>query len=132
VVVASWSDLVGYVRSNYKIADEQPEMLKLVFELDGLRSQVVFLWHLTLVDGQEDWVQIESPIGDLGAVDLLQALQQISNAVCGGLAVYGQVVTFRHAVPLLNLNINELERPLSLVIHTADRLERMLTGADKY
>jgi hypothetical protein len=42
------------------------------------------------------------------------------------------VLTIRHAVPLANLNINEFERPLSLVTNTADQLERQLTGADEY
>jgi hypothetical protein len=131
-MVASWNDLVGYVRSNYKISEERPDMIKLVFELEGLRTQAVFLWYLTLDDGREDWVQIESGIGELGSLDLSQALQQISNTVCGGLALVGTLVTYRHAVPLANLNINEFQRPLSLVTTTADRLERVLTGSDRY
>lgn len=130
--MAAWTDLVAYIRSNYKIADEQPDMIKLLFEVGGLRSQVVLLWHLTLAGGNEEWVQIESAIGELGSVDLGRALQEIGQTVCGGLATLGNLVTFRHAVPLLNLNINEFERPLELVTTTADHLERLLTGGDRY
>lgn len=130
--MAGWSDLAAYVRSRYKIAHEQPNMIKLLFEVDGLRSQVVLLWHLTLVNDTEEWVQIESAVGELGSIDLARALREISETVCGGLATLGDLVTFRHSVPLLNLNINEFERPLALVTATADHLERTLTGADEY
>lgn len=47
-------------------------------------------------------------------MDLSRALKEIGETVCGGMALMGKLVTFRHAVPLLNLNINEFERPLLL------------------
>jgi 5-carboxymethyl-2-hydroxymuconate isomerase len=126
--MATWADLTSYVRSRYKISEERPNLIKLVFETGNLRSQAVLLWHLTLSDGAEEWVQIESSFGELGSVNLAQALQEIGNTVCGGMAVMGDLVTFRHAVPLLNLNINEFERPLALVTSTADHLEHILTA----
>jgi len=130
--MATWENLAAYVRSNYKIADEQPKVIKLVFETGNLRSQTVLLWRMVLAGGAEEWVQIESAFGKLGAVDLHRALEMVSNMVCGGLGLVGELVTFRHAVPLLNLNINEFERPLALVTSTADELERELTGGDEY
>ncbi|SRR6266496_2054198 len=130
--MATWSDLVGYVRSNYKVSDERPGMVKMVFETENLRSQVVLLWHHTLMDGNEEWLQIESPFAQLGSVNLQQALEEVGRTVCGGAAVVFDLVTIRHAVPLANLNINEFERPLTLVTTTADYLEQKLIGGDKY
>ena len=49
-----------------------------------------------------------------------------------GLALVGNLVTFRHSLPLENLNINEIESPLALVTTTADQLERALTGGDRF
>jgi len=115
-----------------EIAESDERRIKLVFETNSLRSQVVMIWYLTLNDGKEDWVQIESPFGELGSVDLTAALQAISTTVCGGLALVGNLVTFRHSLPLENLNINELESPLALVTTTADQLERALTGGDRF
>src|SRR3981189_2305687 len=126
--MATWSDLSAYIHSNYKAAESDDRKIKLVFETGNLRSQVVIIWYLTLNEGKEEWVQIESPFGELGAVDLTKALQAISNTVCGGLALVGNLVSFRHSLPLENLNINELEAPLALVTTTADHLERALTG----
>jgi hypothetical protein len=129
--MASWADLVAYVHSNYKVSDESQNSIKLVFETGNLRSQVVVLWHLKLERGEE-WVQIESPFGELGSVDLAAALQHVGNTVCGGLALVGNLVTFRHSLPLDNLQISEFEWPLHMVTSTADQLERNLTGGDRF
>lgn len=37
--------------------------MKLVFEIGDMRTQVVFLWRQLLLDGTEEWLQIESPAG---------------------------------------------------------------------
>ncbi len=130
--MATWSALTEYVRSNYKISDEKPGSLKLVFDVGNLRSQVVFLWRMTLNDGTEDWVQIESPFGKLDSVNLRGAIDAMGQTVCGGIASLGELVTVRHSVPLLNLDINEFERPLVLVTGTADRLEQQFQGGDQF
>ena len=130
--MATWSELAGYVRSNYKIADEKPNMIQMIFETGSLRSQIVFLWRQTLMNGDEEWLQIESPIAELGSVNLQKLLEEIGNVVCGGAAIASGHVTIRHAVPLANLNINEFERPLILVTTTADHLEHKFVGSDKY
>lgn len=130
--MATWSALTEYVRANYKISEETPNSLKLIFDLGNLRSQVVFLWRMSLLDNTEEWVQIESPFGRLGSVDLNGAVRALDETVCGGIGVMGEFVTVRHAAPLLNLDINELERPLVLVTAMADNLERQFQGGDDF
>jgi hypothetical protein len=120
------------VKANYKIADEQPEMLKLIFEVPNLRSQMVLLWHVQPTNSDEDWVQIESVIGEFGRIDVARAVREVGDVVCGGIASVADLVTYRHSVPLLNLNINEFERPLMIVTNIADKLEQGLTGRDEY
>lgn len=130
--MATWQDLVRYVKANYKIADESPTSLKLVFETGNLRSQVVMLWFAALAGGTEEWLQIESPFAEVDKVDLTRALEEVGHIVCGGLALIGNVLTIRHAMPLANLDINEFERPLALVTNTADQLEQQLSDQDQY
>jgi hypothetical protein len=130
--MATWSMLKEYVHSHYKIADEKPDSLKLIFDLGDLRSQVVILWRMSLLDGSEEWVQIESPFGRLDSIDLRGAIDAMGDTVCGGIASFGELATVRHSVPLLNLDINEFERPLILVTGTADRLEQRFQGGDEF
>jgi hypothetical protein len=130
--LATWSALSDYVRANYKISDETPGSFKLIFDVGNLRSQVVFLWRLKLLDGAEEWVQIESPFGRLDSVNLYGAVQAMHETVCGGIGAIGELVTVRHAAPLVNMDINELERPLLLVTTTADSLERQFQGGDTF
>jgi hypothetical protein len=131
--MATWSELKTYIHNNYKIADESEDSIKLVFDVGGMRSQVVIVWHVQLANTNEDWIQIESPFGELGQVDLTAALQAIGNTLVGGLALAGgKIVTFRHSVPLDDLSINEFEGPLALVTGTADLLEKTFTGGDKF
>jgi hypothetical protein len=130
--MANWEQLRQYIHSNYQVEEELPEAIKMVFELRGGRTQLVFVTHYSLMDGQEDWVVIESPFGELGRVDLGAAVAAAGNMVCGGVGLYKErYFTLRHAVPLANLDLNEFERPLRLIITSADSLEARLTGRDE-
>jgi len=128
----TWQDLTSYVRSNYKIADERPNLIKLIFETGDLRSQIVLLVRETLMDGEEEWVTISSPVAALGSVNLEEFLREVGGIVCGGAALEGDVLIIKHAAPLVNLDINEFERPLRLVTMTADALEKKFVGSDTY
>jgi hypothetical protein len=130
--MASWRDFVAFVKSSYDVAQEQPGMVQLLFDLDDGRSQAVYLWRRQLMKGAEEWLVIESPFAEIGSVDMEKALQEAGNLVCGGVVVVGRFLTYRHAVPLANLDTNEFKRPLQLVTLAADRLESRLAGSDSY
>jgi hypothetical protein len=128
--MATWHELLDYMRTNeYTIMDETHNMVRLMFQTQGgRRSQMVYIWHLTVGRGAEEWIQIESPFGEFGKVDLSAALQRIGSTICGGMAMAGNLVTFRHSVPLENLDVNEFESPLALVTTVADKLESDFNG----
>jgi hypothetical protein len=131
--MATWAQLKDYIRSNYRISDDYDDAIKLTFETDLGRTQSVLVRHVALLDGTEDWVAIESPFGELGQIDVAQAVRATDGMVCGGIgAAVGRFVTFRHAVPLANLDVNEFERPLLLVTSTADKLESEVSAGDRF
>ncbi|MBP6994575.1 MAG: hypothetical protein KBB39_00350 [Phycicoccus sp.] len=133
--MATWDSVVTYMRSNYRIQEEIRDRagvltgLRLTFGLDDLRSQVVFLFHNQLRGGEESWVNISSPFGMAAGLDLTAVLDEVGNYVCGGLGKVGDLIVLQHAAPLLNLDINELERPMSLIVNSADDLERRFGSA---
>ncbi len=130
--MSSWANIRRHVASRYKVAQESKGLIMMLFEVPGGRSQMVVLKHMVLMEGKEEWVQIESPFGPLEDVPLVPLLREIEDTVCGGVGAVGDHVTFRHAVPLENLDLNEFERPLKLVTTTADMLEHKLVGGDRY
>lgn len=130
--MTTWAGVVDYIKSNYKIMEEKDNLLKLGFNLDDLRSQAVYMWRFSLMDGEEEWIQIESPFAHVDSVDAREVLKATESNVCGGIGLSGDYLTVRHAAPIANLDINELERPMMLVTFTADALERQFVGQDVF
>ena len=130
--MTTWNSVADYVRSNYQVSDESPNRIKLVFEVADMRTQVVFLWRQLLLDGTEEWLQIESPVGRVDSMNLRTVLDEVGAMVCGGAAIMDGVLFIRQAMPISNLEINEFERPLRLVTSSADALERKFVGGDEF
>src|SRR5438046_469421 len=121
--MATWGDLVAYVKAEYRVIEERSGEIRILVEFDDDRSQIVNLWREVL-DQREEWVQLASACGVAAKVDLRQLLVEVgATSVVGGAAIVGEHVVVRHALPLENLDINELVDPLALIAGTADELE---------
>lgn len=130
--MATWRDFKAFVKSGYEIEQEETDMLQLLLEANGGRSQVVYLWHRRLMKGTEDWLVMESPFAEIGEADIATVLDRAGEMVCGGVVAIDGFAYFRHALPLENMDINEFERPLRLVTLSADRLEHQISGGDDF
>jgi len=130
--MATWDDLLGYLHANYKFREEQPGLITLVFDVGEGRSQLVLLSRQVLNGGSEEWVGISSPFAEVGQVSLQRALEAAGDLVVGGAGIVGTHVVLKHAVPLADMSVDEFERPLMLLMHSADDLERQIFGGDKY
>lgn len=126
----TWNDLVGYIRATYKIAEEGNGFIHMVFAFNDGRSQIVSVLREVLRGGTEEWIQIASPIAEIGRVDVNAVLREVGGMVCGGLAVHGNYLVLRDALPLANMQVSEFERPLALITVTADELEKKFVGHD--
>jgi hypothetical protein len=131
--MADWATVKSFLYSNYKVNEEvaNGDGLRLVFNTDDLRSQAVYIFHSPLGNGDQ-WLQVSSPIGDYDSIDLRACLEEASGYVCGGIALVGDLVVFRDAVPMSSLDINELVQPIELIVNTADRLERQFAKVDRF
>jgi len=130
--VATWNDLRSFVRKNFKVMEEDDRCIRMGFGFEDGRSQLVFVWRMTLKDGTEEWVQIESPLGEFTPQNVAAVVRAAEHAVVGGVGCSGNTVTFRHTVPLENLDTNEFLRPLQLVVGSADDFEKQVYGSDKF
>lgn len=133
--MANWEQLKKFVHDNYVVSNDVGGGLKLEFIGDDNRTQLMFITYFSLNNGSEGWVTLESPVGKVSEVDLTRALAGAGGVVCGGLALWDadpDFVMMKHALPLENLDANELVRPMQLLAISADRLEKELTGEDRF
>lgn len=130
--MATWADLVTFVRSEYRVTKVDTDEVRLLLEFEDERRQMVILAREVL-DKREEWVQIASPCGKADEVDLRQLLAELGEtSVVGGAVIMGDYVVLRHALPLENLDINEFVDPLALIAGTADQIEERYVGGDGY
>ncbi|HEY0804514.1 MAG TPA: hypothetical protein VGD84_05600 [Pseudonocardiaceae bacterium] len=130
--MATWSDLVAFMRSEYRVVRIEPDQVRIEVEFDDERRQHVIMQREVL-DHRDEWVQIASPCGKANEVNLSALLTHLGNStVVGGAVIMGDYVVLRHSLPLANLDINEFVDPMALIAGTADELEEMFTGGDGY
>lgn len=129
--MASWDDLVLWVRVRYEVMAQTEDSLRFLLPTGGDRTQLVYVRHKGLVEGQ-DWIHIESPIARLDDIDARALLELAEDTVVGGAVAYGGLAVFRHSAPLEDLSFAEFDEPFRLVTHAADEIEHKLTGTDRF
>lgn len=135
--VADWRELVDWVDAHYRVADRRmddrgnPRFLKLVFELDEGRSQSVYLDYVD-DDKSDGWVEISSPFASASSVNLEAVLEDMTHALCGGLALRYGLLFLKHEVSLSSLRGEILDRALEAVTVSADILEKHWGAGDSF
>ncbi|MGA8745936.1 MAG: hypothetical protein WB507_08730 [Solirubrobacterales bacterium] len=130
--MADWNALHRYIKSEYKIASDDLNSVKLIFNLDNNRTQLVVVEKAGEV-GDSEWAVISTAVCDENQINPKDALIRSSQMVVGGLAlVDGGPVIFRHSIRLAELDPGEFEEPLRVAAVFGDKLEQELSGADSY
>lgn len=130
--MATWTDVINYVRIRYEVLEESESWLRFRLDTEGGRSQQVAVHHVPDPDGHS-WIEISSPVGRADKLDLRRLLELAGATVVGGAAVVDGVALLKHTVPLVDLSIqHEFERPFRQVVAHADAFEKELTQADEF
>ena len=129
--MANWNNLKAYINANYKVAEDQGSLVKLIFTFDSGRSQLVLVTHTTTGAGIE-FATITSPFAKVGEVDLGVALRELNEYVVGGAVIVGDFIVVRHAVPMDALDADDFEAPLHLVLNAAEAMEQKFVGTDNF
>lgn len=128
--MASWDDLVSYVRMRYEIMRQADGELWFNLPTTGDRTQLVVVAKVAGDDGHE-WAQIASPIARVADLDLAHLLTLVSGWPVGGVAARDGVALYRHSVALADAVFATFEREFRMVVEIADKLEDELTGSDE-
>lgn len=129
--VASWEDLVTYVRLRYEVMRQAEGELWFNLPTTGERTQLVVVRQAAGPDGHP-WAQIASPIAKVADIDLGRLLELAGALVVGGAVADNGVAVLRDSIPLEDAALAVFERSFHLVVAAADQLEEVLTGADEH
>ncbi len=127
--MATWDELVSYVRVRYEIMRQAEGELWFDLPTTGERHQRVAVRQVEGEDGHP-WAQITSAVGYVEKIDLGRCLVLAGEAVTGGVVADHGLVLYRHSIPLGDTALDGFERPFRLVVNVADRMEEELTGLD--
>lgn len=113
------------IEAKYEAEEIEENVYKLVFDIDGTRSQVVF------VEVNDGFLLIRSPFANIDDVSPKRALDANSNTQLGLQLKFG-VYYITHMVPLDDLDKSELDVGLGAVAAVADICESALSKGDVY
>jgi hypothetical protein len=127
--MATWQDVSAVLTSGIAFKGEMvnDSLVKTELQIDGGRSQLVFVGHIG------DNVVMSSVVCEIKEVNLAALFTgEILNKVMYGLSSIGEHLVVRHVTPLATLDANELAQPLVALALFGDILESAITGKDKY
>lgn len=128
--MTTWVELKKYIHDNYKVEEVNEGFLKLLFDTESGRSQLVFIEHA--FNDNADWVKVTSPFGKLEKIDLAAAARMLAERIVGGLIVVNELVVIANSLPLENLDANEINETMLRITFIADELEKLFVGKDDW
>ena len=129
--MATWESLRQYIHSRYQVIDEQPGVLRMLFDVGGGRSQNVLVSGKSV--GAFEYMVIWTPICHESQISARDALIRNANMPLGSLGLVPDgTIILRHSAPLKDLEPDEFEVPLQAITQGGDMLERELAVADRF
>lgn len=126
--MASWTEIKGYVFSNYKVSSDEGNLMSLLFDMGEGRSQLVFIGYLDL---DEPLIRFSSPIGKVSQITAERVIEAASSTPFGVERV-GDVYALRHVQLAATVDGSEIDMPIQLVTGFADHLEKTLGLGDTF
>ncbi len=122
--MATSAEALAFLRSKFKIASEEGDLLSMWWTVDNDRSQLVF------VETRETLMIVSSPIAEVSDVSAAKVLEESDSVF--GITNTANAYMLTHVVFLENADANEIEEPLELLAAHADTIQQKLGIADKY
>jgi hypothetical protein len=127
--MASWDEIRSYMRTRYKLLEDDEEHVALLFGFDDNRRHSIDIKRFEAMD--REWLQFEARVCRKELLEAERALTLNGQSVVGYLALDRDgFYVMRHTALLSTLDPDELIVPMHVLVKVADRLEEELTGSD--
>jgi len=129
--MATWASLRQYIHSRYQVMEEQPGVLRMMFDVGDGRTQNVLVSGKSV--GAFEYMVIWTPICHESQISARDALVRNANMPIGSLGLVPDgTIILRHSAPLKDLEPDEFDVPLQAITQGGDMLERELAVADRF
>lgn len=128
--MTTWSDLQRHMRSTYKLQDDQPDMMSMVWSYDDGRSQKLIIRRYKAAD--RPMVEFKSAFARRGDIDPLVLLEDNSKLPLATVALSGDVYLVVYNALMEHLHLDDFDFILSRVAAVADALEEKYVRRDDF
>lgn len=129
-MTTTWTDVQKHMRSKYRLQDDQPDMMSMVWSYDDGRMQKIIVRKYKAA-GRE-MVEFKSPFARVGEVEPTQMLEDNSKLPLATVALSGEVFLVIYNALLAHLDFEDLDFILSRVAAVADTLEMKYVRKDAF
>ncbi len=126
----SWPEIQEYARSKYKLAEDNENSFKLVFEYQSKRLQAVIISKFEAIN--REWCDFASACAKIDQLNPEVALRKNLQFAVGALALDRDIYVVRYTVQMATMDMEEFELPLHVVASTADKIEQEFTAGDQF
>ncbi len=128
--MTTWADLQGHMRAKYRLQEDQPDMMSMVWAYDDGRMQKIICRRYKAAD--REMVEFKSPFARVGQVEPETLLRDNAKLPLATVALSGDVYLVIYNVLLENMVIEDFDFLLARVAAVADTLEERYVRADTF
>lgn len=123
--MATWDEVVVYLRNSFQPAEDTGELLKIfVNDRRGKARLMVVEYHTPASIPAESWATISSLVANAHCVDIHSVLKRVGERYAvGGIVRSGDSLMLRHSVPLSSTSVLQFAIPFHLVMTSAAELQ---------
>lgn len=122
--MATAAEARAFVKQNFNVDEMDGGMLKMLWDLEDGRSQLVF------VNVSEELMMVVSPIAKVGSISADKVFDANDNF--WGIVKFGELYCLSHVILLANADANEIAQPLEMLAVLADKMENSLGLGDVF
>lgn len=126
----TWPDIQRHMRDNYKLAEDTPDMMSMVWTYDDGRSQKIIVRRYKAFD--RDMLEFKSPFARRAEIDPEVLLHDNSKLPLATVALSGDVYLVVYNALVDGLPMSAFDFMLSRVADVADTLEEKYASHDDF
>jgi len=127
--MTSWADVQRHMRGKYRLQDDQPDMMSMVWSYDDGRMQKIIVRRYQAA-GRE-MLEFKSPFARKGQVEAQTLLEDNAKLPLATVALSGDVYLVIYNVLVENLVLDDFDFVLSRVAAVADTLRTSVAPSDR-